>query len=68
MSNADLEFERYRQSLRNPFPPPDRRYRLARRYVADGVSPSCFRDDKEIWEIFKFLRAKQKKARAWSAE
>jgi hypothetical protein len=53
-----LEIAKYRYSLHSPFAPPDRRYQLARAYMAHGVRPSSRSDDAHVWEVYKFLRAR----------
>jgi len=54
----NIEVARYRYSLRNPFPPPDSRYRLAKACLEAGVTPSLRFDDKKTWNIYRFLRAR----------
>ena len=56
-TNDDFALRRYRYSCNNPFPPPDRRYRLARACLARGLRPSRVHDDRTTWGIFRFLRA-----------
>lgn len=53
-----IETARYLFSLQNPFPPVDRRYRLAKIYLAHGAKPSLRRDDEYTWEIYRYLRAR----------
>lgn len=48
-----------RFSAANPLAPPDRRYRLAKRYFRDGRIPS-FHDDKATARISRFLHAREK--------
>lgn len=53
-----IERARYRLSLRNPFPPPDRRYRLAKVFVDEGVTPVPGVDEDGIWKLYRFLYAR----------
>ena len=53
-----VDLARYRYSLQNPFPPPDRRYQLAKACLAQDVTPLVRFDDKYTWGTFKFLRAR----------
>jgi hypothetical protein len=51
-----IELSRYRYSAANPFAPPDRRFRLARSYRAQGLTPSFRRDDPLTWKLWRFLK------------
>jgi hypothetical protein len=53
-----IEIARFRYSLQNPFPPPDRRYQLAKAYLAHGIIPSARRDDEDLFNVYRFLRAR----------
>lgn len=54
-----IELSRYRHSKANPFAPPDRRYRLARTCLAEGIKPSFCHDDKETWDLLRYLRKRE---------
>lgn len=51
-------YDKYRLSSANPFPPPNRRYLLAKKCVSFGHRPSR-RDDKCTWELFRYLTRRQ---------
>ena len=53
-----IDLARYRYSLQNPFPPADRRYRLAKAYVAQGSAPSARCNDEYTLGAYKYLRAR----------
>jgi len=54
-----IELSRYRHGKANPFAPPDRRYRLARTCLAEGIKPSFCHDDKKTWDLFRYLRKRE---------
>ena len=54
-----IELSRYRYSRRNPFAPPDRRFRLAKICLASGLIPSFRHDDKPTWILWRFLENRE---------
>lgn len=54
-----IDHLKYLCSLQAPFPPPNRRYLLAKAYLAEGVLPLIRHEDEFTKEIFRYLRAKE---------
>lgn len=53
-----IDLSKYRLSESNPFPPPDRRYRLSRACLKSGGRLSC-RDDAPTRVLFRFARIRE---------
>jgi hypothetical protein len=54
-----FELAKFYYGPKAPFPPPDRRYRIAQAYVAHKRRPSHRVDDEYVWKLFQFLRARR---------